>query len=395
MSKIREVVVLSGTRTAIGTYGGSLKNTSPGDLAALVVREAISRARLSGSDIGHTVIGNVIHTEPRDMYISRVAAVNAGIPVESPALTVNRLCGSGLQSIVSAAQIIMLGDADTAVAGGVENMSSSPYWSQSMRWGQRMGESKMIDAMNAALHDPFQACHMGITAENIADKYSISREDQDALAVESHKRAANAIDQGYFKEQITAVELKSRKGTTIFDTDEHVRRDASIEGMAKLSTVFKDDGSVTAGNASGINDGAAALTLVEASYAEKKGLSPMARLVGYSYAGVEPSLMGTGPIPAVRQLMEKTGLSVDDMDVIEANEAFAVQALAVLRELGLSEAKTNPHGSGISLGHPVGATGSIITVKALYELQRINGRYALVTMCIGGGQGIAAIFERI
>jgi acetyl-CoA C-acetyltransferase len=395
MSKIREVVVLSGTRTAIGTYGGSLKNTSPGDLAALVVREAISRARLSGSDIGHTVIGNVIHTEPRDMYISRVAAVNAGIPVESPALTVNRLCGSGLQSIVSAAQIIMLGDADTAVAGGVENMSSSPYWSQSMRWGQRMGESKMIDAMNAALHDPFHACHMGITAENIADKYSISREDQDALAVESHKRAANAIDQGYFKEQITAVELKSRKGTTIFDTDEHVRRDASIEGMAKLSTVFKDDGSVTAGNASGINDGAAALTLAEASYAEKKGLSPMARLVGYSYAGVEPSLMGTGPIPAVRQLMEKTGLSVDDMDVIEANEAFAVQALAVLRELGLSEAKTNPHGSGISLGHPVGATGSIITVKALYELQRINGRYALVTMCIGGGQGIAAIFERI
>jgi acetyl-CoA C-acetyltransferase len=395
MSKIREVVVLSGTRTAIGTYGGSLKNTSPGDLAALVVREVISRARLSGSDIGHTVIGNVIHTEPRDMYISRVAAVNAGIPVESPALTVNRLCGSGLQSIVSAAQIIMLGDANTAVAGGVENMSSSPYWSQSMRWGQRMGESKMIDAMNAALHDPFQACHMGITAENIADKYSISREDQDALAVESHKRAANAIDQGYFKEQITAVELKSRKGTTIFDTDEHVRRDASIEGMAKLSTVFKDDGSVTAGNASGINDGAAALTLAEASYAEKKGLSPMARLVGYSYAGVEPSLMGTGPIPAVRQLMEKTGLSVDDMDVIEANEAFAVQALAVLRELGLSEAKTNPHGSGISLGHPVGATGSIITVKALYELQRINGRYALVTMCIGGGQGIAAIFERI
>jgi acetyl-CoA C-acetyltransferase len=395
MSKIREVVVLSGTRTAIGTYGGSLKNTSPGDLAALVVREAISRARLSGSDIGHTVIGNVIHTEPRDMYISRVAAVNAGIPVESPALTVNRLCGSGLQAIVSAAQIIMLGDADTAVAGGVENMSSSPYWSQSMRWGQRMGESKMIDAMNAALHDPFHACHMGITAENIADKYSISREDQDALAVESHKRAANAIDQGYFKEQITAVELKSRKGTTIFDTDEHVRRDASIEGMAKLSTVFKDDGSVTAGNASGINDGAAALTLAEASYAEKKGLSPMARLVGYSYAGVEPSLMGTGPIPAVRQLMEKTGLSVDDMDVIEANEAFAVQALAVLRELGLSEAKTNPHGSGISLGHPVGATGSIITVKALYELQRINGRYALVTMCIGGGQGIAAIFERI
>ncbi|MFT5350423.1 MAG: acetyl-CoA C-acetyltransferase [Planctomycetota bacterium] len=395
MPKIRDVVIVSGTRTAIGTYGGSLKNTPPSELAAAVVREAVSRSGLRGEDIEHTVIGNVIHTEARDMYISRVASVNAGIPVDTPALTVNRLCGSGLQAIVSAAQIIMLGDADTAVAGGVENMSASPYWSQSMRWGQRMGEGKMIDAMNAALHDPFVACHMGITAENIADKYTISREDQDALAVESHKRAANAIDQGYFKEQITPIELKSRKGTTIFDTDEHVRRDVSIEGMAKLATVFKEDGSVTAGNASGINDGAAALTLVEANYAEKKGLQPMARLIGYAHAGVEPSLMGTGPIPAVRKLMEKTGLKLDDMDVIEANEAFAVQALAVLRELGLSEAKTNPNGSGISLGHPVGATGSIITVKALYELHRIKGRYALVTMCIGGGQGIAAVFERI
>lgn len=395
MSQIREVVVLSGTRTAIGTYGGSLKDTSPSELAATVVREAIARSGLSGKDIEHTVIGNVIHTEPRDMYISRVASVNGGVPIGSPAFTVNRLCGSGLQAIVSAAQIIMLGDADTAVAGGVENMSAAPYWSPAMRWGQRMGEGKMIDAMNAALHDPFEGCHMGVTAENIADKYNISREDQDALAVESHRRAANAIDKGYFKEQITPIELKSRKGITIFDTDEHVRRDASIEGMAKLSTVFKKDGSVTAGNASGINDGAAALTLVDANYAEKKGLQPMARLVGYAHAGVEPSLMGTGPIPAVRKLMEKTGLSVDDMDVIEANEAFAVQALSVLRELGLSEAKTNPNGSGISLGHPVGATGSIITVKALYELQRINGRYALVTMCIGGGQGIAAIFEKI
>jgi acetyl-CoA C-acetyltransferase len=395
MSQIRDVVVVSGTRTAIGTYGGSLKNTPPAELAATVVREAISRAGLSGEDIEHTVIGNVIHTEPRDMYISRVASVNGGVPIESPAYTVNRLCGSGLQAIVSAAQIIMLGDADTAIAGGVENMSAAPYWSSTMRWGQRMGEGKMIDAMNAALHDPFDACHMGITAENIAEKYNISREEQDAFAVESHQRAAKAIDEGHFKDQITPIELKSRKGTTIFDTDEHVRRDASIEGMAKLATVFKKDGSVTAGNASGINDGAAALTLVEANYAEKKGLQPMARLVAYAHAGVEPLLMGTGPIPAVRKLMEKTGLSVDEMDVIESNEAFAAQAMSVSQDLQLSSDRVNPNGGAIALGHPVGATGSIITVKALYELQRIGGRYALVTMCIGGGQGIAAVFERI
>jgi acetyl-CoA C-acetyltransferase len=395
MPQIRDVVVVSGTRTAIGTYGGSLKDTSPGELSAAVVKEAISRAGLTGKDIEHTVFGNVIHTEPRDMYISRVAAVNGGIPVEAPAYTVNRLCGSGLQAIVSAAQIIMLGDADTVVAGGVENMSAAPYWAPAMRWGQRMGEGKLIDAMNAALHDPFAACHMGITAENIAEKYGISREEQDAFAVESHKRAATAIDAGYFKEQITPIELKSRKGTIIFDTDEHVRRDASLEGMAKLATVFKKDGSVTAGNASGINDGAAALTLVEAGYAEKKGLQPMARLLGYAHAGVEPMLMGTGPIPAVQKLMAKTGLSVDDIDVIESNEAFAVQAMSVSRELGLSAERTNPNGGAIALGHPVGATGSILTVKALYELQRIGGRYALVTMCIGGGQGIAAVFERL
>ena len=395
MAEIREVVVLSGTRTAIGTYGGSLLNSSPGELAATVVKEAISRASLGGEDIQHTVIGNVIHTEPRDMYISRVAAVNGGIPIESPALTVNRLCGSGLQAIVSAAQIIMLGDAETAIAGGVECMSSAPYWAPAMRWGQRMGEGTLVDAMNAALHDPFDACHMGITAENVAEKYGITREQQDEFAVESHRRALNAIEQGYFKDQITPIELKSRKGTTVFDTDEHVRADASIEGMAKLRPVFKKDGSVTAGNASGINDGAAALTLADAAWAESKGLQPMARLVGYSHAGVEPMLMGTGPIPAVEKLMEKTGLSVDDMDVIESNEAFAVQAMSVSQSLGLDPAKTNPNGGAIALGHPVGATGSIIAVKALYALQRINGRYALVTMCIGGGQGIAAVFERI
>ena len=395
MAEIREVVVLSGTRTAIGTYGGSLLNSSPGELAATVVKEAISRASLGGEDIQHTVIGNVIHTEPRDMYISRVAAVNGGIPIESPALTVNRLCGSGLQAIVSAAQIIMLGDAETAIAGGVECMSSAPYWAPAMRWGQRMGEGTLVDAMNAALHDPFDACHMGITAENVAEKYGITREQQDEFAVESHRRALNAIEQGYFKDQITPIELKSRKGTTVFDTDEHVRADASIDGMAKLRPVFKKDGSVTAGNASGINDGAAALTLADAAWAESKGLQPMARLVGYSHAGVEPMLMGTGPIPAVEKLMQKTGLSVDDMDVIESNEAFAVQAMSVSQSLGLDPAKTNPNGGAIALGHPVGATGSIIAVKALYELQRINGRYALVTMCIGGGQGIAAVFERI
>lgn len=395
MADIRDVVVVSGTRTAIGTYGGSLLHSSPGDLAASVVQEAVSRAGLSGSDIQHTVIGNVIHTEPRDMYISRVAAVNGGIPIESPAYTVNRLCGSGLQAIVSAAQIIMLGDADTAIAGGVECMSSAPYWAPAMRWGQRMGEGKLVDAMNAALHDPFEACHMGVTAENIAEKYGISREAQDAFAVESHKRAVNAIKQGYFKEQITPIELKTRKGTTIFDTDEHVREDASLEGMAKLKPVFKKDGSVTAGNASGINDGAAALSLVESGYAEKHGLNPMARLVAYAHAGVDPMIMGTGPIPAVRKLMEKTGLSVDDMDVIESNEAFAAQAMSVSRELGLDAEKVNPNGGAIALGHPVGATGAILTVKALYELQRISGRYALVTMCIGGGQGIAAVFERL
>ncbi len=395
MSQIRDVVVLSGTRTAIGTYGGSLKNSPPAQLAAAVVREAVSRSGLGAADIQQCAFGNVIHTEPRDMYISRVAAIEAGIPITAPAFSVNRLCGSGLQAIVSAAQMIMIGDADTAVAGGAENMSRAPYWAEGMRWGQRMGDGKFIDAMNAALHDPFDACHMGVTAENVAEKYNISREDQDALAVESHKRAANAIEKGYFKDQITPIELKSRKGSTVFDTDEHVRADASMEGMAKLSAVFKKDGSVTAGNASGLNDAAAAVILAETGYADSKGLQPMARLVGYAHAGVEPSLMGTGPIPAVRRVMEKTGLSVDDMDVIEANEAFAVQALAVIRELGLSEAKTNPNGSGISLGHPIGATGALITVKALYELQRTGGRYALVTMCIGGGQGIAAVFERI
>ena len=395
MSENREVVVLSGVRTAIGGYGGSLKDQPPADLAAAVVREAVSRAGVDAADVGHCVIGNVIHTEPRDMYISRVAAVNGGLPVETPAFTLNRLCGSGLQSIVSASQVIMLGDADCAVAGGAEVMSRGQYWLPGMRWGQRLNSGQVIDAMVGALTDPFDDCHMGITAENIAEKWGISREDQDALAVESHRRAAAATDAGHFKGQILPVELKSRKGTVVFDTDEHMRRDASLEGMAKLRPVFRKDGSVTPGNASGINDAAAAVVLMERAAAEAKGLKPMARLVGYALAGVEPKYMGIGPVPAVKKLLDKCGVGIGDIDVFEVNEAFAAQALAVCRDLDLPMDKTNPNGSGISLGHPIGATGTIVTVKALHELERIGGRLGLVTMCIGGGQGIAALFERI
>ena len=395
MSGIRDVVVLSGVRTAIGTYGGTLKNIPNCELASIVAKESISRANLNPEEIQHSVFGNVIHTDPKDMYLSRVAAIEAGVPIETPAITLNRLCGSGLQAIVSAAQMIMLGDCDAAIAGGAESMSRAPYWSTGMRWGQRMGNGQLIDSMNAALHDPFHTCHMGVTAENVADKWNITREDQDALAVESHRRAAHATEQGYFKEQIVPIEIKSRKQTLQFDTDEHVRSDASMEGMAKLPTVFKEGGSVTAGNASGINDGAACVTLASMDYADSKGLEPIARLVAYAHAGVDPNIMGIGPVPAVKKVLEKASLKVSDLDVIEANEAFAAQALAVSRELELPQESTNPNGSGISLGHPVGATGCIITVKALYELKRVGGRYALVTMCIGGGQGIAAIFERI
>ncbi|MCZ6526197.1 MAG: acetyl-CoA C-acyltransferase family protein [Gammaproteobacteria bacterium] len=395
MSQINNVVVLSGARTAIGTYGGTLKDVPPSKLAAEVVKEVVARSGLSPEEIQHVVLGSVIHTDSRDPYISRVAAIEAGLPIQTPAFTLNRLCGSGLQAIVSAAQMIMLDDVQTAVAGGAENMSRAPYWAEGMRWGQRMGNARVIDSLNAALHDPFDDCHMGITAENVAEKWHISREDQDQLAVNSHHRAANAIANGYFKSQIVPIEVKTRKKTITFDTDEHVRSDVSLEDMQKLKTVFKEGGTVTAGNASGINDGAAAIVLTSTEYAEKKDLKPIARLVGYAHAGVEPLLMGTGPIPAVKNVMEKTGLSIDDMDVIEANEAFAAQALAVMRDLSLPSEKTNPNGSGISLGHPIGATGCVITVKALYELQRTNGRYALVTMCIGGGQGIAAVYERL
>jgi acetyl-CoA C-acetyltransferase len=329
------------------------------------------------------------------MYLARVAAIKGGLPIETPALTLNRLCGSGLQAIVSASQLILLGDTDAAVAGGAEVMSRGQYWLPGMRWGQRMNDGAVVDAMVGALTDPFQDCHMGITAENVAGKWGVSREDQDELAVESHHRAEAAIANGYFKEQIVPIEIKVKGGTALFETDEHVRPGATMEAMSKLRPAFDKNGTVTAGNAAGVNDAAAAVVLMERGVAEQRGLQPVARLVAYAFAGVEPEYMGIGPIPAVKSVLEKASLTVEDLDVIEVNEAFAAQALAVVRELGLPEAKTNPNGSGISLGHPIGATGCILTVKAMFELQRTGRRYALVTMCIGGGQGIAAIFERL
>jgi acetyl-CoA C-acetyltransferase len=395
-NRMREVVVVSGVRTAIGTFGGSLKDVPPTQLGALVVAEAMKRAAVQGSEVGHVVFGHVINTEPKDMYLGRVAAVNGGVAKETPCLTLNRLCGSGLQAIVSAAQTIMLGDADIAIGGGAENMSRGPYIMPSGRWGQRMGDFKAIDMMVGALHDPFDVVHMGVTAENVAAKWGITRDEQDQLAVESHRRAANATKEGRFRSQILPVEVKGKKGPTVFDTDEHFREGTSMADMAKLKPVFvKENGTVTAGNASGINDGAGAVVLMERSVAEKRGLKPMARLVSYGHAGVDPKYMGIGPVPASRKALERAGLSVGALDVIEANEAFAAQACAVAKDLGFPADKVNPNGSGISLGHPIGATGAIITIKALYELQRTGGRYALVTMCIGGGQGIAAIFERM
>jgi acetyl-CoA C-acetyltransferase len=390
----RGVVVLSGARTAIGTYGGGLKDVPPTQLGATVVREAVKRAGIEPREVGHVVFGNVIHTDAKDMYLSRVAAIEGGLPNETAALTLNRLCGSGLQAIVSAAQTILLGDTDVAIGGGAESMSRGIYGITNLRWGQRMGDSQTIDMMVGALTDPFDSVHMGITAENVAARYGITREQQDRFAVESQRRAANAISNGYFKEQIVPVEIKSRKGTAVFDTDEHVRADATLEAVAKLKPVFKSDGTVTAGNASGINDAAAAVVLMEAGAASRRGLKPLARLVAYGHAGVDPKYMGMGPVPAVKRALERAGLSIDDIDVIESNEAFAAQACAVSKELGLDAQKVNPNGGAIALGHPIGATGAILTIKAIYELMRTGGRYALVTMCIGGGQGIAGIFER-
>ncbi len=392
----REVVVVSGVRTAIGTYGGSLKDIPPTELAALVVKEALARASTEGKDVGHVVFGHVVNTEPKDMYLSRVAAIQGGCANTTPAFNVNRLCGSGLQAIVSASQAIALGDCDIAIGGGAENMSRAPYASLASRWGIRMGDAKMVDMMVGALHDPFHNIHMGVTAENVAAQYGITREMQDALAVESHNRAEKATAAGYFKDQIVPVTLKSKKGEVAWATDEHFRPGCKPEDMAKLKPVFlKENGTVTAGNASGINDAAAAVVLMEAGTAKARGAQPLARLVGYAHTGLDPKIMGVGPISATQAVLKRTGLSVNDLDVIEANEAFAAQACAVTKGLGLDPAKVNPNGSGISLGHPIGATGALITVKALHELQRIQGRYALVTMCIGGGQGIAAIFERM
>ena len=396
MNNSREVVVLSGVRTAIGDYGGSLKDFAPSELAARVVREAVSRAKVDSKEIGHCVFGNVIHTEAKDMYLARVACIKGGLPQETPALTLNRLCGSGLQAIVSASQHILLGDIDAAVAGGAESMSRGGYMMPSLRWGQRMNDGGVIDMMIGALTDPFDTIHMGVTAENVASRCKLSRSEQDAFAVESHKRAANAISKGYFKEQILPTELKTKKGPVMFDTDEHVRSDSSMEGMAKLRAVFqKENGTVTAANASGINDAAAAVVLMEKDAAVKRGLKPMMRMLGYAHSGVDPKIMGMGPVPAVRKVLEKAGLKLEQMDVIESNEAFAAQAMGVSKELGMNPQKVNPNGGAIALGHPIGATGCILTIKAMYELQRIGGRYGLVTMCIGGGQGIAAVFERI
>ncbi|HXX10188.1 MAG TPA: acetyl-CoA C-acyltransferase family protein [Burkholderiales bacterium] len=395
MNDGREVVVLSGVRTAIGDFGGALKDVPPTELAAKVVREAVSRAKVAPEDVGHLVFANVIHTEPKDMYLSRVAAINGGLPKETPALTLNRLCGSGLQAIVSAAQAIKLGDADVAVAGGAESMSRGIYADLSARWGARMGDHQLVDMMVGALTDPFDTVHMGITAENVATKWGITRQQQDEMALESNRRAINAAQKGYFKEQVLPIELKTRKGVVVVDTDEHPRADATLESLAKLRTVFKPDGSVTAGNASSINDGASAVVLMERKAADKKGLKPLARLVAYAHAGVDPKYMGIGPVPAVKKALERAGLKVSDMDIIESNEAFAAQACAVAKDLGFDLKKVNPNGGAIALGHPIGATGAILAVKAVYELQRTGGRYALVTMCIGGGQGIASVFERL
>ena len=389
-----EIFVVAAARTAIGSFGGALKDVPLSDLAAIVVRAALERSGVAPGQVGHVVMGNVIPTEPRDAYLGRIAAMSAGIPKETPAFNVNRLCGSGLQAIVSAAQTILLGEAQIAIGAGAESMSRGPYLLSGARWGVRTGDSAMVDYMTGILHDPFENIHMGITAENVAARYGIGRRMQDELAAESQQRAARAIAEGRFRSQIVAVEVPSRKGPVSFETDEHVRPDVSADQLAKMKPVFKKDGTVTAGNASGINDGAAAVVLASGQKVKTLGLKPLARLVAYGHAGVEPSEMGMGPVPATRLALERAGLTVRELDVIESNEAFAAQACAVAQALDFDPAKVNPNGSGISLGHPVGATGAIITIKALYELQRIEGRYALATMCIGGGQGIAAIFER-
>ena len=392
---MREVFITAAARTAIGDFGGGLKDVSPIDLGATVVKAVLARSGVDGSQVGHLAFGHVVQTETRDMYLSRVVALNGGLPQTSAAFNVNRLCGSGLQAIVSASQSILLGDTEMAIGGGAENMSRGGYLSQTQRFGARMGDSTMSDLMVGALTDPFGRMHMGVTAENVASQFGISRADQDALAIESHRRAVKAQDEGRFNDQIVPVVIKTRKGDVEFKVDEHPRRDVTAEGLAALRAVFvKENGTVTAGNASGINDGAAAVMLMSGEAVKSSGAKPMARLVAYAHAGVDPKIMGIGPVPATQAVLKRAGMTIDQIDIIEANEAFAAQACAVAKELKLDSAKLNPNGSGISLGHPIGATGAIVTTKAIYELHRTGGRYALVTMCIGGGQGIAAIFER-
>ena len=395
MGGTREVVVLGAVRTAIGKYGGALKEVTPCDMGATVVRESIRRAGIATEDVDQVFIGNVIHTSPADMYISRVSAIRDGVLATAPALTLNRLCGSGLQAIISAAQVIRLGDANAVIAGGVESMSRAPYWLGGLRWGQRMNDAIAMDILVGALTDPFEKCHMGVTAETIAKKWNISREDQDALAMESHRRAVSAVKHSRFKDQIIPIELRIKGESVAFEADESPRSNTTLEGLGQLKPVFDPNGTVTAGNSSTISDGAAALVLADSEFAVQKKLKPIGRLIGYAVTGVEPKYMGIGPVSAVRKLLRDTGLTVDEIDVFELNEAFAAQAIAVCRELHLPGDRVNPNGGAISLGHPIGASGAILTVKALYHLQMTAGRYALVTMCIGGGQGIAAIFQHL
>lgn len=390
---MQDIYIVAGARTAIGGFGGSLASLRPAELGEIAIREAIARSGFSASQVQHVVLGNVIPSQPSDAYVARVAAVKAGVPVEAPAMTVNRLCGSGLQAIVSAAQILALGEADVAVGAGAESMSNAPHHVLKARHGQKLGDISMVDAMLGALTDPFDDVHMGITAENVAERCAISRDDQDALAVESHARAAKAIAEGYFKDQIVPVQIKTRNGVIVFDTDEHVKPDTSMEALARLRPAFKKDGTVTAGNASGINDGAAAVVLATGKAVEAAGAKPLAKIIGWGHAGVEPEVMGLGPVKAVPVALERAGLTLDQVDVIESNEAFAAQACGVAKELGFDPVKTNPNGSGISLGHPIGATGAVLTIKCAYELRRTGKRFGLVTMCIGGGQGIAMVIE--